>query len=303
MKNHLLGQTLVWLVCCIRVLAQEPAKVDPRALPQEMDKAWREGRLEEAEEKLFEITTMAINSRGADHKVSIVCREQLARLHLQMGWYQEAEAEIRDVILSRERTSGPDDKETLRCRLHLAHVLNIMGKRDEAEKEFQSLLLKCSQTFGSDDDLTLDVRGDFAECHRLQGRLAIAEQENRLLLEDITRLHGFDSVNALAVRNNLAVVLSEGHNYAKAEELHRGLLAFRLKSASSNQVAIARSYANIAYCLEPQGKLSEALEFARQAERIWTGSIGASHPDTIRIREQRTRLELAAKPAPSVPSQ
>ena len=132
--------------------------------------------------------------------------------------------------------------------------------------------------------------------------MTLAEQETRLVLDDLTRLFGRDHAFTQDVRNNLALILLNQHKHEEAERMHRELLAIRLQATPYDPISVAASHANIAFCLEPQGKRTEALEFAKKAEALFHESVGDSHPDATAVRKQRIRLEAALNPATAVPT-
>lgn len=252
---------------------------------------------------------------GPEDPQTLESRVKLAAVLSSQRKYQGAESECRAVLAAQERTLGSKHRDSLPARSGLANALFQRGEYREAEQEYREILeiVEDALKSGAVDNLTgwsaghsfcshgvpgyhqpMSIRHALARCLRAQGKQASAEGEYRAVID------GPKEWNFLrrASREELAQMLEEQGRWAEQESLLRHTLALcdpdvaRLESEPAPSfIGQFHCYDDLATCLLRQGRPKEALECARQAERVCEQNMGADSPTFKKARNRRMSIE------------
>ncbi|WP_285644464.1 tetratricopeptide repeat protein [Lentzea sp. NBRC 102530] len=242
------------------------------------------GQLSRAQAHFLDLHTTIDRLRGGDHRDSLVCRGELARLEGESGRPDTALTSLEDLRADCHRVLGADDHESLSVRAQLAHWRGVAGHPAAALQEFEEVLIDDLRVLGPDHRDTLSTRGNIArskgDCGDHGGAIAGYEA----LLPDLYRVLGPDHVVTLSVRANLANQRGEAGNPAVAVTELEGLLSDlkRVRGSDHPDTLIVRG--NLASWKgssgDPAGALGEFRALVEDRARV----LGDDHPSVLMAR-------------------
>ncbi|KXZ45721.1 hypothetical protein GPECTOR_51g707 [Gonium pectorale] len=236
------------------------------------------------EEEWTEATRMqaleaAERSLGASHRETLSTVGKLVALQRSRGRYAEAEELCRRALEGREQTLGPEHPDTFATVDTLAGILRTQGKKDEAASLYARLLSGCDRTLGPSHAQTLAACRSLAAVLESLGRIEEAAALTRRALQGSSQATaGADVVSTLADISNLAGLMLQ---HSEAERLLRRALDGYGRSLGPNHPETLSCLANLACCLEAQGRLPEAEAAARRVLEGRRQALGRGHASTL----------------------
>jgi len=221
------------------------------------------GRDEEAEELLRETYDDWVAADGADSIPALRCLTDLAGAQQNTGRSKEAEQTIRQVLDALERQLEPTHPEVLTAIATLTQIQKDQGRYGEAEELLVRLIEGKSEALGAGHPSTLDAKSDLANLLVILGRQDEAHKLFGELLRDAQVLEP-SHPNRLIYENNFAEFLRQEGELARAEELHRSLLARREDRLGPEHLDTLTSMSNLALTLLALGAPVEAEELLRE---------------------------------------
>ncbi len=171
-----------------------------------------------------------------------------------------------------------------------AHLLRRRGQLEASEQIYRSLLSRHSEQ----DNAHVEALRGLANC--VYDRQAYAEAA--AIYEDILkmqrRIYGQEDVNEIRnTLNNLANAYDKLEDFARAEHMHRKLLAIRESQLGDKNVNTIISRYNLGELLLRVGKYKEAEQLTNQAAAGFTEVLGPNHEYTLMARNNQGRVLLA----------
>jgi eukaryotic-like serine/threonine-protein kinase len=256
------------------------------------------GRYRLAEVVFKRALTAFHDQYGAEHLITLTCRNDFADLLRDLGRPRESETESRAVLEARSRLLGAEHPDSLNSRDSLAGALHDMGRLEEAETEFRAVLEARSRLLGAEHPDTLTSLNNLALVLLDLGRLEEAETRHRTELEASMRVLGGEHPDTLTSRNNLAGVLYDLGRLEEAEREYRAVLDARSRLLGAEHPLTLLTRSNRAFLLYDLGRLEEAESEHRTVLDARTRVLGDDHPDTLLSRRGLAMVLRAAGKAP-----
>ena len=168
---------------------------------------WRLGRFAEARPLLEAVLADCMERHGAEHRMTLDVRGNLAVCMKNMGDAEGAMREEEAVLAAMTRTLGPTHAETLTARMNLATSYATAGDYDRAAREYEAVVEGYTATLGPRHADTLLAQANLANVKRQLGDLPGAVA----LLEVVApALEAVGHYAAAAVRERLEVARRAG---------------------------------------------------------------------------------------------
>jgi tetratricopeptide (TPR) repeat protein len=235
-----------------------------KQLDEQIDKAMKEGRWEEAIAQGEELVSLRTRIQGARHFDTVDATWRVKTMR-RVAALPEA---------SRNAFLSTNDW------IKQADSLYEKGKYTEAQPLFEKALEIRRRLLGDDypDTATnysslasnLDQLGKYEEARTLHEKALVIHR----------RLLGDDHPEIATCYNNLAYILHARGRYGAAQPLYEKALAIRRRLLSDNHSYTAHSYDNLAYNLHAQGQYSAAQPLFEKALAIRRRLLGDDHPLT-----------------------
>ncbi len=254
-----------------------------------------QGRFTEAEKVFREVLDCRKRLLGLKHHETLGTWGLLAQAISGSGRQTEAEQEYRAILKIEEAVDGAEHPDTLATRNNLAAMLSEHKKHADSENEHRAVLAIRRRVLGARHPSTLTSQMNVASALHYQARYAEAEKEYRMAAESLSDVLGPTHPDTLAARSGLAAVLNRRGNHGAAEEENRSILALQERELGPAHPDVLLSCYNLAWALEAQKKLGDALAFAKRAEHGRTTIWETEHPDSKKAKRLRERIETRGK--------
>ena len=238
----------------------------------------------------------ALTDRNRDPSQWAQVQHELALALDFNGEYADAERILREVIDVYTKLSDAEDESTVGARYSLAVVLDHTGNIDkckEAAEDEAALMEIDEKRLGQDNPDSLTLHNNRGLALYCAGDFAGAEKEERYAYTNEKRVLGLQKQVTLFSLNNLAMALDAEGKYAEAEEDFREALKLKeqcvelgrnLEERAENPYTLFTVY-YLAICLQHQGKLDDARQFAQRAATVAEKKMGPNHPDTKKYQK------------------
>jgi CHAT domain-containing protein/tetratricopeptide (TPR) repeat protein len=275
-------------------------------LEEQIDKAMKEDRWDEAISKAEELLDLRTRAQGSSHFETVTTSWQVKTLRrvaalpkddraaflsardtavqaeslYGQGKYALAQPLFEKALEINRGLLGDDHPYTALGYNNLAGNLDARGKYAEAEPLLRKALAISLKALGEGHPDTATNYNDLAANLESQGKYAEADLLFRKALAVRLKALGADHPDAAIVYSNLAIHLDAQGKHAGAEPLLRKALAIWLKALREDHPYTAFGYNNLAVNLDDQGKYAEAEPLLRKALAIWLKAVGEDHRDT-----------------------
>ncbi len=188
---------------------------------------YREQRLAEVERLLPEVTASLARTVGADHPRTLLAKELLTSVYIQINRPGEARRILEEVYETRRRVLGPEHMDTLASQLGLGNVARLERRFADAEKLYRDTLARQERALGENHADTLATRASLATLLSDVGRLGESERLWHDTLARMQRTVGTDhpdTANCLAVLAVIAVIeMQRGRKEAAMQLLRQAV--------------------------------------------------------------------------------
>ncbi len=251
-------------------------------LPKRLDAdvLWAEGHTVEAE-LLFGEIYHAWKEHAPDESNEV----DLARLDwsvalLQIGEYQRAEPLIRETLAEHLEHYPELHPRVFTARSHLASVLSDQGNQKEALAIYEAMLPQAVTLWGPTHRHVLTIRGNRAVELEIMGEHEQAYAEQRELVEISTKELGEHHPNTLVRKANAAGTATSLGRFDEAGGYFQEVLNV-YDETETDPFSKLVVLSNLAFCLDRQGRLEEALLIARRATADYVEHVGEGNMQTL----------------------
>ncbi len=203
---------------------------------------WETGDFAASERYHLQAISMASRVIGPDAPMTLVDKNNLAVLYVDMGRYREAERIDRDVLATRQRIFGEHNSHTASSTDHLGLVLEYEGRYNEAFPLLMHALELRRSLYGAEHPRIAVSLMHLSQYFRETGRSAEAERYARAALDMSRKLQTDRSLDVAAAEDELGLAELASNRTAEARtQLEH---AFKLRSAQhvQNLSLLSRSY-------------------------------------------------------------
>lgn len=237
-----------------------------------------------ASSELQRVVDGSVPLLGADDRITLWARLNLARATRDLGRYPEAENEFRQVLSTAALRLGDADELTLRARQELARVLHAEGRLTEAEAELRGALAESEGALGDEHWLTLAIRYEFARALFSRKHWTEALAQFRAVQGVEERLFGGEHQDTLNARHQAARAAMHIGDLAAAEQDIAAVLSIRQRLMGPRHPTTVATQYNLAEIHFRNGELVTAEREIREVIDLSTEIIGAEHPGTLSAR-------------------
>jgi tetratricopeptide (TPR) repeat protein len=235
----------------------------------------------EAGEQLELALAIQEKTGGPDHPDTLLCVNNLGRLHYMMGDLSTAEALYGRALEGQEKHLGPDHPNTLSTVNNMAALLYAKADLKSAEPFYRRAMDGRERVLGPDHPQTVESVNNLAVFLRTTGDLAAAEALHRRAMDMCEKTLGPDHPDTLLVTNNLAESLRMKRDYAAAEPLFRRALAGQERVLGEDHPDTLGTVNNLAVLLYTQGDLAAAEPLLQRALAGKEKALGPEHPEVL----------------------
>jgi hypothetical protein len=196
---------------------------------------------------------------GADHRLTVAARSNLANAYREAGRTAETIVLHEQTLSNRERVLGADDTFTAAARSNLANAYREAGRAAEATALCEQILARRERTLGGNHPSTADARKNLDYARKAQGRAAEVVSWYEQILADREQAFGSNHPDTLTAQNNLANAFRDAGRIADAIALHELTLARREQTLGSKHPDTVNSRYSLAYAYRTAGRLADAI--------------------------------------------
>jgi non-specific serine/threonine protein kinase/serine/threonine-protein kinase len=236
---------------------------------------------------------LAIDERalGQDHPMVATRLSNLAWTLTDAGKLEEAEAMHRRAVALHVATLGENHPTVAIARGHLATVLQLRGSLEEALTLRLAALDALRRHFGDEHEEVANAWNNLASAYRLMHRYDDAVGAFRAAMPIFAALYGPVHPTLAICKHNLGKTLTDAERPAEAEPLLREALEIGHQVYPIDHVNLAFFQATLGRTLGALGHWDEADSTLGLAEAKIRAALGADHPRTIEVAQDRARIE------------
>ncbi|MFG1965398.1 tetratricopeptide repeat protein [Nonomuraea sp. NPDC049028] len=222
---------------------------------------------------------------GADDRVTLITRNDLAEAYRMAGHFDQALDQFRATLEARERTLGPDHPETLISYNNLAGVERARGNPRRAIELLEDALIRLRAALGDEHEYTLVSLGNLAGALRESGLEDEAIHLFEGTLAEQERLLGQDHPHTLSTRGSLGTAVgSRRHRSREAIALLEKTVETQSRLLGDTHPETLAGRARLAGVLLSAGRKREAIAILRTVLPEQEALLGDTHPDTLATR-------------------
>jgi CHAT domain-containing protein/Tfp pilus assembly protein PilF len=215
---------------------------------------------------------------GSDHYYTLLSRQNLARLTMEVGDYVQAERLLRDSLAMHRKVLGSDHPETATTLSHLATLYLCLSDYGRAEPLFREALKIDRSVFGDEDPQTALSLSCLGGLYERMADYARAKPLYQQALAIRRKVFGSSSTETAFSLEELADVDVLQENYAQAEPLYREALDIDTKAYGIQSGRCARILNQLGVLYERMGDFDRAARHYRQALAIQEKKVGGDAP-------------------------
>jgi tetratricopeptide (TPR) repeat protein len=264
----------LWILACPASLAEND---DRKALDQQADKLFEQGRYQEAIPIAQRVVELAKRARGPEHPETADALINLGFLFQKVGDYAKAEPLYQEALRIRQKVLGPEHPDTVASLNNLALVYAYLHKYAEAEPLCREALRIRQKVLGPENSCTAISLYNLALLYQDTGQYTKAEPLYREALRVLQKVLGPEHPNTLESLNSLAKVYRAMGEYTKAEPLYQETLRVRQKVLGPEHPDTATSLNNLGELYDDMGEYTKAEPLDQEALRIRQKVLGPEH--------------------------
>ncbi|MDX2038429.1 MAG: tetratricopeptide repeat protein [Isosphaeraceae bacterium] len=253
-------------------------------------KAYREGRLEEAEKELRAAEKDA-KAFGAEDPRFALTLDHLAWVLLAEGKSAEALTLAKAALVVREKKPGTKDEDLAASLNTVASILDHEGKTAEARPYYAKCLEVAIAGTGPENAGVAAALDNLAVADHLLGNLEAAAASYTKALALRTKL-GQSPADIAPTMHNLAALRIDEKKYDEAKEILGRVLEMRTKALGADHPDVASTLEALGWTHELQGDAAKAEELLKKAVDLYAADLGADHPHVARAVAKLGRAHL-----------
>ncbi|KAI0149819.1 hypothetical protein F4776DRAFT_603310 [Hypoxylon sp. NC0597] len=212
---------------------------------------------------------------GNTHPDTLVGMTNLATILQKLGHVAEAERLSTDAIAGMTQHMGSTNLNTLLSMESLASIYSLQGRVEEAEKLYRTVLSGYETHFDENHADILSIMISFGRVLRLGGKCDEAEALYQRALAGFLAKHHPEHIDVIKCKLNFATLLGHRGRHKEAEILYNDVDSCLKASHPRNDYLNAECSYCLSICLRNLGRLSDAVEKAKQAANYFTKVHGA----------------------------
>ena len=237
-----------------------------------------------AEAQIMIASTMAHESLGSDHPLSLEVDSQLAQVLGTTSRFDEALEMFRSIHQRRLALLGPDDEMTVEALSNIGATQNLLGQYQDSYDTQQIVLEARIRTLGDNHADTMATRNNMATLLDDLNRADEALPLLQMVLDFQIETNGEDHPQTLATMNNLANANQAVGNYAEAETMFGRVLDIKDRILPEGHPSTLITLNNLASLLGVNGEPERAIEIFEEAAALSAEHHGDSSIYTLTIR-------------------
>jgi serine/threonine-protein kinase len=262
----------------------------------------KQGRYQEAREKLTQALELRQKLLGPEHPESATTLQLLGHVNWWLGNYEQALVESERALAVKTKALGPEHPETIAALNTTAAVLRDVGQYEEARKRLERVLALREKILGPDHPFVSNSLGNLSIALIDMGQYEEARQMAERALRLKEQQLGLENPELSGTLTNLANALSFLDRHEEARRHHVRALALTEKALGPEHPLVAISLTGLGMELVSLRRYDEAQQRLDRAQAIMEKKLGKDYPDLAYVfAVQATLLLERGKPAEALP--
>jgi DNA-binding winged helix-turn-helix (wHTH) protein/tetratricopeptide (TPR) repeat protein len=237
----------------------------------------------------------SVDMYGADDLRTVKYLRSVAIAEHRLGRYPDALESSRHALDILSSTLGDDHLHTLEAQSDVAAVHVALGQLDAADELNARALAKARTGHGPVHDVIALLLNGRALVEQARGRLDEAIAASREAHAQLLALYGEAHAKTLHVGHSLSRLLQEAGDWPAAEKLQRDLLVQAVTVFKDDHWQLGQLRASLGVSLLQDDDPAPGLALLDQGLTAMLASLGAEHPQVVRLRDIAARHRLRAK--------
>jgi len=218
-----------------------------------------------------------------DHAADPAVARTMGRNAEAKGSFASAERHYRYALAMTEARGPVAAREQAELLFDIAHVLDARSEHEDAEPLYRRALATALTVYGDNGAAVATYATGLAACLDAQGDHASAEEfHRRAVAIDAASADTTSSVLGVAQAGLARNLLLQGR-FAEAAVTFEASIAGLEARAGSDPMVLAWSRQGLAVARDGQGRHADAEPLHREALRVASERLGASHPDLVAV--------------------
>ncbi|NRB74832.1 MAG: serine/threonine protein kinase [Verrucomicrobiales bacterium] len=244
----------------------------------------RIGRWQESVPLLEKTGKDLLRTKGANHELTLACRQALASAYATAGRYEDAVSLLNEVVTIREKQNKPYEPSVLLAREELANTHFIASDYESAAPIYESVLEARRANPDHRNQGIPEVLSNLADTYQQLGREEEAEALVQEALDLSVATFGDDHQMTYRTRTRFAMILSEnGENERAVMHLEESVAGLKNSLGLSHHSTLD-TMRNLAVVLGSLGWHDKAVENLQAVTEASTALLGSDNPSTLHAR-------------------
>ncbi|KAJ7824302.1 hypothetical protein B0H14DRAFT_3145736 [Mycena olivaceomarginata] len=239
----------------------------------------------EAQRKDFEERKLILFNKqrdlGDNHPETLDAKENLARLHRELGEYGSARDLWVTVLETYQILHGEDNPSTLGAMYALGEIRHALGQCKEAQEILELALEKQRKVLGENHPETARTLGSLAIAYQDLGQLNKAQELAMSAVEKHSQLLGENHPGTLWSMHTLANIYRQLGQFTEAEDLYHIVMEKSISILGENHPNTLRAMEGLGRTYLYSGQLKKAEKLLTIAFAKYKQVLGEEHPSTI----------------------
>jgi serine/threonine protein kinase len=207
---------------------------------------------------------------GKEHPDTLTACNNLANAYRADNKLDLAIELLQCTLKLQETKLGPNHPDSLTSRNNLASAYLTANKAELAIPLFQQILQVVEARFPHDHPDLLLTRNNLATAYKAAGNLRLALSLFDKVVPQARKKPGIGDAATMQITTNWILTLEGDHQYARAAQERRGLLAVQRRQFGSDELRLARALSPLGGTLLKAGQPAEAESVLRECLTIRT---------------------------------
>ncbi|MEM7245913.1 MAG: tetratricopeptide repeat protein [Acidobacteriota bacterium] len=233
--------------------------------------------LTEAEARLREALSSAIDSEGETSEAVATCRSNLALVLRDLGVTHHARELLQSALATEDALFGEQHPKTLGTRINLGGTLRMADLLTESRTLLSDCLALALDTLTEHHPLIVSARNQLAATLKEMGELCSAENQVSLALEAEQARHGSETTTTAVLQSHLGEILAARGELTAAVARLEHASNLQLKLLGPDHPGRALALALLASLYGEQGDTQRATSFTAAA----LGCVAGQPPGSV----------------------